>query len=302
MSARSRSPLAGVRDLGLRLVSRTAGGLGHQLVARDFYSPLPQIDNLPRRLWDGPHDLPGVDLRLEQAQALLAGELRGPIGEFHPPREPTPDGPTGSFYLANGAYESVDAEVLYGLLRQTKPRQVLELGSGASSHVIDLARRRNALDGTAFEHEVIDPFPFGNPMGPVEGLRVRRERAEDLDPSVVEPLAPGDVLFIDTTHTVKTGGDVAHIFLDLLPRVAFGVLVHVHDIFLPYEYPRDWVMEARRAWAEQYMLQAFLAFNPTWEIVFPAHAVARAAPQLVRQVIPSFEDDTRPGAFWMRRA
>lgn len=111
-----------------------------------------------------------------------------------------------------------------------------------------------------FDHEVLDPYPFANPMGPVTTAEVRRVRSEDLDPSEVERLADGDVLFVDTTHTVKTGGDVAHLILNLFPRVPQGVWVHVHDVFLPYEYPREWVVDERRAWAEQYLLQAFLAF------------------------------------------
>ena len=99
----------------------------------------------------------------------------------------------------------------------------------------------------------------------------------------------------------RIGGDVVHIVLDMLPRVASGVLVHFHDIFLPYEYPREWILGRRYAWAEQYMVQAFLAFNPTYEVVFPAQAVARAAPELVREVVPSYEDGVNPGAFWIRR-
>src|SRR5581483_11082477 len=99
--------------------------------------------------------------------------------------------------------------------------------------------------------------------------------AERLDEHVITGLGLGDVLFVDTTHTVKTGGDVTRIVLEFLPRLAPGVLVHLHDIFLPYEYPREWVVQERRAYAEQYLLQAFLAFNPTYEVVFPAHAVTR---------------------------
>ena len=94
---------------------------------------------------------------------------------------------------------------------------------------------------------------------------------------------------------------MTRIVLDLLPLVAPGVLVHFHDIFLPYEYPSAWVLEERRAWAEQYLLQAFLAFNAAFEVVFPAYAVVRAAPDAVAQAIPSFSAAVMPGAFWIRR-
>ena len=178
-----------------------------------------------------------------------------------------------------------------------------ELGSGASTHVIHLAALANARDGSPLEHTVFDPFPFkASPIGPVAGATAHPIRAEDLDPARFAALQAGDVLFVDTTHTVRTGGDVTHIFLEILPRLAPGVTVHVHDIFLPYEYPRDWVLDQRRAWAEQYLLQAFLAFNRDFEVLMPNYALARAAPQALRQAIPSFDPSTvRPGGFWIRR-
>jgi hypothetical protein len=278
-----------------------ASTLGWDLIRRNYLSPLPEVDHLPRGLWDGPRELRGLDLRVDEALAFLGQDLRGFIPEFRPPVHRTQDGPTGGYYLANASYESVDAEVLYSILRFAKPRQVVEFGSGASSHVIDFARQANARQGEPFTHEIFDPFPFSSSMGAVEGPVVHPVRAEDLDPLVVEKLKAGDVLFVDTTHTVKTGGDVVHIVLNMLPRVAPGVYVHFHDIFLPYEYPSEWVLERRYAWAEQYMLQAFLAFNPTYEVVFPAQAVARTAPELVQDVVPSYEDGVSPGAFWIRR-
>jgi hypothetical protein len=196
----------------------------------------------------------------------------------------------------------VDADVLYAFVRLFKPRRIYELGSGASSHVIHMAARANEGDNAPVEHVIFDPFPFGHSMGPVGGASVKTDRAEHLDASIFDVLEAGDFLFIDTTHTVKTGGDVTHIFLDIVPRVGPGVLVHIHDIFLPYEYPKDWVITRRRAWAEQYLLQTFLAFNDQFEVLMPNYAVARAAPDVVSRIIPSFDARTvRPGGFWISR-
>jgi hypothetical protein len=282
-------------------VQRAARAAGYDLVERHFYSPLPQAERLPDALWAGPRELPGVDLRIEEAIVLLRGELRPHLAEFRPPRTAAEARP-GGFHLDNGGYESVDAETLYAMLRHARPARVVELGSGASSHVIDLARRANEHDGHPFAHAIFDPYPFAaSPLGPVPGARVSPVRAEDLDAAEVLALRSGDVLFVDTTHTVRTGGDVTRILLELVPLLAPGVLVHVHDVFLPWEYPRAWVVGERRAWAEQYLLQAFLAFNSEWEVVLPAHAVARAAPELLHGLIPSFGSGVSPGAFWMRR-
>jgi hypothetical protein len=167
--------------------------------------------------------------------------------------------------------------------------------------VIAEARVANTRDGKPFTHTIFDPFPFtASRLGPVEAV-VHHERTEDIELEAFSELRAGDVLFVDTTHTVKTGGDVPRLILEVFPNLQTGVLVHVHDIFLPYDYPREWVVEARRAWAEQYLLHAFLTFNANYEVLFPAHALARQAPEVVAEVIPSFGPGVAPGAFWMRR-
>ncbi len=136
-------------------------------------------------------------------------------------------------------------------------------------------------------------------MGPVGTASVRLERSEALGFEDLGELAAGDVLFVDTTHTVKTGGDCQNIYLHLLPRLNPGVFVHIHDIFIPYDYPQRWVMEERRAWAEQYLLQAFLVYNTRFEVTLPLHALLRLAHAEVTALVPSFEQLSGAGAFWI---
>jgi hypothetical protein len=283
-----------------RLAERIAGRAGYDLTRRHFYSPIPNLAELPTQLWDGPSEMPGVDLRIEDAIKLLNGPLLPFLSEFQPRLRPSA---SGGFWLHNGSYESVDANLLYAILRHLRPRRVYELGSGVSSHVIDLASVANEHDGKPLEHTIFDPFPYQNgTMGPVLRATAHAVRTEDLDPSRFDALQAGDVLFVDTTHTVRTGGDVTHIFLEILPRLVPGVTVHVHDIFLPYEYPKDWVVDDRRAWAEQYLLQAFLAFNDAFEVMMPNYAVARAAPDMLKGIIQTFDPQSvRPGGFWIKR-
>ena len=114
-------------------------------------------------------------------------------------------------------------------------------------------------------------------------------------------LEAGDVLFVDTTHTVKAGGDVNHIVFEVLPRIRAGVIVHFHDVFLPWEYPRDWLERQGRYWCEQYLLQAFLMFNGEWRVVFGANAVAQEFPAELREIVPSFHSGIEPGALWIER-
>jgi hypothetical protein len=114
-------------------------------------------------------------------------------------------------------------------------------------------------------------------------------------------LEAGDVLFIDTSHTVKLGGEVVHLFLEVLPRLAPGVVVHVHDIALPYEYDRRFVVDLQMPWAEQYLLQALLCGSPDWEVLFGAQAVTRKHPDRLRAIVPSLRERHYPSSFWMRR-
>lgn len=269
----------------------------YAVVPKDFNSPLPDVERLDGAFWDTPRSMEGVDLAIDDAIKLLNDCLAPYIREFERP----PDRPGYTF--GSGLYSVVDAEVLYAIVRWLKPRTLVEFGSGASSHFIQMAASRNARDGARLEHRIFDPYPFSaSALGRVEGPIVTAVGAEDVDPRLVcDLLGAGDILFVDTTHTVKTGGDVDHIFSAIIPRLAPGVWVHIHDVFLPYEYPRVWVVDDRRLWVEQYLLHAFLAFNYAFRVRFPAMAVSRAVPETMAELVPGFTPTGRPGAFWIER-
>jgi len=113
-------------------------------------------------------------------------------------------------------------------------------------------------------------------------------------------LEANDVLFIDSSHVVKIGSDVNYLFLEVLPRLRPGVIVHIHDIFLPNEYPRAWVLEQCRFWTEQYLLQAFLSFNSDFEIVFANSYMGRRHADMMKATFPN-SPWWGGGSFWMRR-
>jgi len=273
----------------------------YDIVPRNYYSPVPNLELLPEDIFERRSPLGGVDLGVEAAIELIEGELAPYVAELAVPRA----GPAepGTFFLENENYESVDAELLYALLRARKPRRVLELGSGFTTLLIGEAARRNAADGVDTEHVAYDPFPRAQILGeaPPPPTRFEPLGATDVPLDAFEALEAGDVLFVDTTHTVKLGSDVNHIVLELLPVLAPGVIVHFHDIFLPWEYPREWFETMQYYWAEQYLLQAFLAYNDAFEVLVPAQAVARDHPQRLAAVVPSFSPGKRPGAIWLRR-
>jgi hypothetical protein len=274
----------------------------YDIVEADFYSPVPHLDQLPDDIFDRRSALGGIDLDGETAMAGVERDLAPYVAEL---ADMPLDGPLppGRFFLNNDNYGSVDAELLYAMVRATKPGRLVELGSGYTTLLINEAVRRNAADGVVTDHAAYDPYPrdfiFGD--APPEGTRFEPIMATDVPLSVFDELEAGDVLFVDTTHTVKLGSDVNHIILEVLPRLAPGVLVHFHDIFLPFEYPEVWFTKFRYLWAEQYLLQAFLAFNSAFDVVLPAQLLAAEFPERLGAVIPSFVPGTRPGAFWLRR-
>ena len=210
----------------------------------------------------------------EQLQ-FLQRDLAPFLPEFDPPVEGRWG--SGTYFVANRSFESFDADVLYALLRHARPRRMIELGSGFSTLVAAGALECNASDGAPCEHLVFDPYPRGNlpRSGPWDLAALPAQRVPQ---EVFDRLEGGDVLFVDTTHTVKMGGDVNRVVLDVLPRLAAGVIVHFHDIWLPWEYHRQLVAEMG-FWAEQYLLQAYLSGNPEWRVLLAAQALVRDYPK-----------------------
>lgn len=270
--------------------------LGIQLVYGSYDSPVPTLDALPEEAFDRPSVMAGIDFDVGRQLDFLERELVKYCREFRPPL-------TGArarrhrYHLRNGTYESVDAELLYAMVRRFAPSRIVELGSGYSTLIIREALER-CHDGDAsgrlhtYDPYRSDAIPSDWPVTPI--------RAQDLPTDVVSDLRAGDILFVDTSHTVKLGGDVNTIVLELLPILAPGVIVHFHDIFLPYPYSRQHLLDAH-FWSEQYLLQAFLSGNHDWEVLVGAQAVARAQPRRLAAAIPSFAAGVNPGAFWIRR-
>jgi hypothetical protein len=282
---------------GYRLLRRAAERAGFQVVLKTFYSPIPELDKLPPGWFERVSDLPGIDLRLDRQLELLRERLGAPMAEFRPPaKAPTAD----AYGSDNPSYSLLDASVLYAMVRSMRPRRIVELGSGQSSLVTAEAVRANAADGASCRYEAYDPYP-GVAAGGLPGLTsLERVAAQHVPLATFEALQDGDVLFVDTTHTVKTGSDVNHVVLEILPRLARGVVVHVHDIFLPFEYPPGFLADFGLYWAEQYLLQAFLAMNPGYEVLLGCAALEGLRREDLRAALPAHVPAGGGSAFWIR--
>jgi len=291
------SPIARWRARAARrfslLARRAARRAGFHLVRADFYSPIPDTDAVPASAWAEPSPMPGLDLDLDAQVALLEGPLAPLLAQFRPPRHAA-----SGYFFDNAMYGLIDAAVLWALVRSSRPATVLEIGAGFSSLVVDAALAANG----AGEHRVVDPYP--SPL--LAQLRptasVRALPATDVPLEEFAALRAGDVLFVDTTHTVRIAGDVLYLLLQAVPALAPGVLVHVHDVFRPYEYPRFFFDEVGVVWQEHYLLQALLAFNDRFEVVCANHALWRERRPALDALIPGLAGfDQGPSGFWFRR-
>lgn len=267
-----------------------------------FYQPIPDTAELDRRGWDRVSELPGLDMNGAGQLALLeelSGKYRSEYSAF-PAVKPA----AGGFYTENGTFESVDCEIYYSMIRRAAPAAILEVGGGNSTLLAAAAALANK-EGTGRQPSltVIEPYPGPELTAGFPGLAgVITEKAEDAPLDLFTALGPGDILFIDSSHALKTGGDVQQLYLEVLPRLKKGVLVHIHDIFLPLDYPRDTVVGRRRFWNEQYLVQAFLAFNSSFRVLWCSAYMNHRHPDKLAAAFPSYgRAPRRPGSLWLER-
>ena len=251
-------------------VSNSAIQLHQHVPPGHFYSPIPDPKELlpdQERIFSKQlRDLRGISIPDEAMLACLK-QFSEFVGDF-----PYPDNANKGlrYSLSNGLFDWGEAIVLYAILRQFRPKRIIEVGSGFSSALM-LDVNDQFLDH-AVEFTFIDPYTerLGELLQPKDRLATRliRERLQYIDLGLFETLEAGDIAFFDSTHVSKCNSDVNLIFFDLLPRLKPGVLIHFHDVFYPFEYPERWVMEMGVAWNEDYLLRAFLQFNQAFEIFF----------------------------------
>lgn len=273
-----------------------------------FYSPIPDLVELEKqKVWAKKSDLPGIYFHPENQLALISHLGHEYEHECDWPLNPTQD--PAEFYLKNGSFGYGCAAALHTMIRDTKPRHLIEIGSGNSSKVISRAmgmnRKGDPLRKT--EYVVIDPYPDEIVSAQLPSVSMLiREKVENVDVELFDVLEPNDILFIDSGHTVRTGGDVNYLLLEVLPRLHPGVIIQFHDIPLPYEYPKVYFANPkfRVFWTEAYLLQAFLAFNPDFEVLLAMNFIQMDHMDEFCKAFPKFvleENWANSGSFWIRR-
>ena len=274
--------------------------LGVHVTPLHYTQPIPDTRSLTPRAWRESATA-GIDLREESQVALLEEFVRDYRAEYDRfPEEP--DGDPAHYYLSNTQFGSVDAEIYHCMIRRFKPRRIFEIGSGFSTMISSGAARKNDQAGGVTELVAFEPYPHAVLRGGLPGLtKLVVARAQDIAIDTFRQLEPNDVLFIDSSHVIQIGSDVEYLFLEVLPQLRPGVLVHVHDIFLPAQYPKEWVLEKFIFWNEQYLLQAFLAFNDSFKTVWAGRFMSLRHPDLLARGFTSYRPGTAPGSYWIQR-
>lgn len=262
--AEVRAAIDTLRRAGHRRVQ----ALGYHFQPNDYYSPCNDCGFLEanKDLWETTADPLDIEWA-PQRQLANAREVSRFVEELRD--VPTVADRVGVFCWKNSFWNNADALVQYGLVRARKPRRVIEIGCGWSSLLLARALAKNAEETGAVPAEVtqVEPYPRRELLATLPEhwtlLECILQRAP-LDR--FEKLEAGDILLYDGSHCSKAGSDVNWFFFEILPRLRPGVLVHLHDIFLPFDYPPEWIFKDGRTWNEQYVLRAFLMNNPRYRI------------------------------------
>ena len=268
-----------------------------------FYSPVVNLDEVEKRenqIWSQQRSLTGIRLNDELQQDFFNS-----LVEFSKiiPFSSSPTPGKYRFYYDNKTYAHADGLALFTALLKFRPRKVIEIGSGFSSSLM-LDTNEAFLD-RSIQFTFVEPNPDISlakllRKEDYETADVRRAFVQDVDLNLFESLEENDILFIDNSHVSKTGSDVNFLMTEVLPILKKGVLIHIHDIFYPFEYPKEWLLDLRINWNEIYAVHNFLLFNEAFEMVFFSDYMQQKMKNLQAGIVPLFFKD-RSGSLWIRK-
>lgn len=275
---------------------------GYHITPVHFYFPIPDTRELSQNILSRMTDLKGIDMR-ETCQLELLSYFKDNYKTEYDRIPKNKTGDNTEYYLNNGAFSSVDAEILFCMIRHFMPTRIFEIGSGYSTYLSAQAALLNKANGIPTELHAFEPYPNQILKEGLNGLSYLHEtKIQNVPISDFYVLKENDILFIDSSHVLKTGSDVYYEYLELLPSLNKGVIIHIHDIFLPAEYPKKWLMEEHLFWNEQYLLQAFMEFNSSFEILWASSLMHLRHPDELTEAFTSYDPvKVWPGSFWIRK-
>lgn len=262
-----------------------------------YYQPLVNPKKHLSKSLRNDRKLPGVDFNTAGQLDLLAKfDYSNELLQF-----PLEQAGSNTYYYNNTSYEAGDAEYLYNMVRHFKPKRIIEIGSGFSTLMVRNAIAKNKDEDVNYHCDHICIEPYEVPWLEKTGVEVIRKKVEEIDESFFQQLDANDIFFIDSSHIIRPQGDVLFEYLEILPILNFGVIVHIHDIFMPKDYPDEWIYKKHLLWNEQYLLEAFLTFNDGFKIIGALNYLFHNYPTELSDKCPvlASQPGQDPGAFWM---
>ncbi len=275
--------------------------------SNDYYSPLPNSLNLKKNQerWDRPSSLSGIQYDLNAFKTTFSHLLRQYLDEFN--QYPSYESITQQRF--GPGYSAIDALTLYMMVRSLKPKMYVEIGSGISTYYCSLAAHKNSLEGHSLQINCIEPFPYKELMK-IKGIQIRPSEVQSIELSYFTQLQENDILFIDSSHALKIDSDVQYLYLEVLPILNPGVVIHIHDVPLPYNipYPPEyWIFHKSwpKFWNEAMLVQAFLCFNPKFKILLSTPLLRFHDETYLQESIPFYQTvKQNPNTFsslWLQR-
>lgn len=269
--------------------------LGILPILDHYYQPLINPKKYLTKQLSEDRKLPGIDMNIDEQLGILSKfDFNKELLEI-----PIEKSDKFEYFYNNGSYESGDAEYLYNIIRTFKPKTIIEIGGGYSTLVVRKALVKNK-ENCDYDSRHICVEPFEQPWLASIEVELYREKVEKIDLSFFSKLEANDVLFIDSSHIIRPQGDVLFEYLELLPILKSGVLVHIHDVFTPKDYPDEWIFK-HKLWNEQYLLEAFLSFNSEFRVVGALNYLAHNFHSALAKKCPIYAEQLskEPGAFWI---
>jgi predicted O-methyltransferase YrrM len=267
-----------------------------------YYSPIPDTRKLKQRteLFDIPHSMTGVDLRPDEQLNFV----RDVIVPYEDEYRRVGAGRFGTDERSMLSFAPFNALTLYAMIRHFRPKRVIEVGSGLSTKISAAALTRNQTEGSPGTLTAIEPYPSAELQQGFSGLtHLVMKKVEDVPVQLFRELTTHDILFIDSSHTVKIFGDVNYLFFTVMPELQPGVLIHVHDIFFPLNYlPHHFFnLRNKQIWQEQYLLHAFLMYNSDFRVLLSSSWLHYHFMAQLKEVLPWYHATRWPSSFWMTR-
>ena len=260
----------------------------------NYYEPSFNFDNLKKKLSEK-RSLPGINFNIEnQIKNLKQLDYKKELENLNLKN----NSPNFNFKIDNNFFEAGDAEIYYQMIRYHKPKKIIEIGSGQSSLIaMEAINNNKQIDNFITELTCIEPFE--NKWLEKNDIRVIRKKVEEIDTDIFTDLSKGDILFIDSSHVIKPQGDIVKIFLEILPKLKSGVIIHIHDIFSPRDYLENWLKIENRFFNEQYLLEGMLDNSSRYKIMLSLNLLKYDFYKELKNVCPYLNDRSEPSSFYM---